>query len=161
MIPTIISVRGILISSIFAGGLAAFLIANSSKEKSDYLLTSGTIEHFGQTYGSLPLRNKGDYRYLKLSSYPYVFEIYKPNSETNQFTLDDLVVGDTVDVFYYEIENTHTEAVNRFAQFVDKESRPYFIRSGFRVQLGLMLIAMILIINIVGYIFWKKGKLEW
>ncbi|MEM6830278.1 MAG: hypothetical protein AAF551_07155 [Bacteroidota bacterium] len=49
-----ISVRGILFSSLVVGGISAFVVANSSKEKKEYTKSTGRIEYLGKTYQHLP-----------------------------------------------------------------------------------------------------------
>jgi len=161
MIPIIISVRGLLLTSIIVGGLAAFVITNSSKAKEDYQMTTGKIEYLEKEYQHLPTRNIGDYRYLKIDNYPYLFEIYEPNSLKTAQTIDNLKTGDTISIYYYETSNTELEGLNRYAQFIDRNSTPYFVRDSFQKQLGFVLIGLALLINIIGFILWKTGKLGW
>jgi hypothetical protein len=98
---------------------------------------------------------------LKVNSYPYVFEISAPNSERTEKSIDDLKTGDLVDVYYYEIQNTHDEKLNRFTQFIDHNNKPYFIRNGFQQQLSHVIIILSILLNLMSYIFWKMGKLAW
>lgn len=76
-------------------------------------------------------------------------------------SIDDLKVGDLIDVYYYETQNTHDEQMNRFAQFIDHHKKPYFIRNGFQKQMGLVVIVLGISLNLMSYIFWKIGKLDW
>ena len=161
MIPIIISVRGVIFTSIIVLGLGIFVIVNSSKEKSDYDKSTGTIEYFDKEFQNLPTRHKGDFRYLKVDSYPYLFEIYEPNSEQTKNKIDDIKVGDKIDIYYYETPDTRNIRLNRFTQFIDKEGQPYFIRNGFQKQLGFVIVGLCILINIMALIFWKKGKLNW
>lgn len=161
MIPIIISVRGVIFTSIIVLGLGIFVIVNSSKEKSDYDKSTGTIEYFAKEFQNLPTRHKGDFRYLKVDSYPYLFEIYEPNSEQTKNKIDDIKVGDKIDIYYYETPDTRNIRLNRFTQFIDKEGQPYFIRNGFQKQLGFVIVGLCILINIMALIFWKKGKLNW
>lgn len=160
-IPIIISVRGIFLTSILIAGLAIFVILNNSKEKSEYNKVVGTIEYYGKEFQNLPVRNKGDFRYLKIDQYPYIFEIYEPNSLPTKNNIDDLKLGDNIDIYYYETSNTIQEQINRFTQFIDKDQQPYFIRSKFQEKLGYIIIALCLLLNIISYFFWKNGKLKW
>jgi len=161
MIPIIISVRGVIFTSIIVLGLGIFVIVNSSKDKSEYDKSTGTIEYFEKEFQNLPIRNKGDYRYLKVETYPYLFVIYEPNSEPTDKRIDDLKVGDKIDIYYYETSDTKNSGLNRFTQFIDKEEQPYFVRSGFQKQLGFVIIGLCVLMNIMALVFWKKGKLNW
>jgi len=161
MIPIIISVRGVIFTSIIVFGLGIFVIINNSKEKSEYNKSTGTIEYFDKKFQNLPNRDKGNYRYLRVDTYTYLFEIYEPNSEPTENKIDDLSVGDKIDIYYYETSDTRNIGLNRFAQFIDKEGQPYFIRNGFQKQLGFVIIGLCVLMNIMAFAFWKKGKLNW
>lgn len=161
MIPIIISVRGVIFTSIIVLGLGIFVIVNSSKEKSDYDKSTGTIEYFDKEFHNLPTRHKGNFRYLKLNSYPYLFEIYEPNSEQTENKIDDIKVGDKIDIYYYETPDTRNSGLNRYTQFIDKEGKSYFIRNGFQKQLGFVIVGLCILMNIMALVFWKKGNLKW
>ncbi len=161
MIPVIISVRGVIIITIIIFGLAVYLISNNSKEKLEYDKSTGVIEYYDLVYQNLRNRHEGDYRYLKIDTYPYIFEIYEPNSEPTEYKIDDLKIGDTIDIYYYEISTTKKIGRNKFTQFIDKQGLPYFIRDGFQKQLGYVIIGICILINIMSLIFWKMGKLRW
>lgn len=161
MIPVFISMRGVIIITLIISGVAIYLISNNSKEKQEYDKSTGVIEYFDLVYNNLPNRDEGDYRYLKIDTYPYIFEIYEPNSEPTENKIDDLKIGDTIDIYYYEISSTKNIGRNKFTQFIDKKGIPYFIRDGFQKQLGYVIIGLCILINIMSLIFWKMGKLRW
>jgi len=161
IIPIIISVRGVIFASIIVLGLGIFVTVNNSKDKMEYDKSVGTIEYLDKEFQNLPTRHKGDFRYLKIDSYPYLFEIYEPNSEPTQSTIDDLTVGDEIEIYYYETSDTRNIGLNRFTQFIDKNGQPYFVRSGFQKQLGFVIIGLSLLLNIMAFVLWKKGKLKW
>jgi len=161
LIPIIISVRGVIFASIITLGVGIFVTVNNSKHKTEYDKTTGNIEYFDKEFQNLPTRHKGDFRYLKIDSYPYLFEIYKPNSEPTKMTMDDLRIGDKIDIYYYETSDTRNIELNRFAQFIDKDEQPYFVRNGFQKQLGLVIIGLSILLNVMSFIFWKNGKLNW
>lgn len=142
-------------------GLAIFVTINNSKEKLEYDKATGIIEYYDKEFQNLPTRHKGDYRYLKINSYPYLFEIYKPNSLPTEKTIDDLTLGQEIDIYYYETSDTRNIGLNRFTQFIDKNDKPHFIRSGFQKQLGYLIIGISLLLNVMAFVFWKKGKLKW
>lgn len=161
IIPIIISVRGVIFASIIVLGLGIFVTVNNSKDKTEYDKSTGTIEYYNKEFQNLPTRHKGDFRYLKIDTYPYLFEIYEPNSEPTANTIDDLVVGDEIDIYYYETSDTRNIGLNRFTQFIDKNGQPYFVRSGFQKQLGYVVIGLSILLNLMAFVFWKKGKLKW
>lgn len=141
--------------------LSISTIWRSSKPKGKYEQATGVVSYLDTSYGRLPSRHHGAFRYLIISSYPYPFEIYQLNSEPTECTLDDLKVGDTVDVYFYETDHTHETHVNRFAQFVDKGEQPHFIRDSFQLYLGYVMLGLAWLLTFL--VFWmrKQGKLPW
>ena len=128
-IPTHNSFIGILISSSIMLVLIFLFLENNTKPKQDYNKVTGRIEYLENEYLQWPTRHKGDYRYLIVQNYPNPFEIYLPNSEPIGKSIDDLAIGDTVEVYCYENEYFKEDSLNRFVQFIDKNYEPYFIRN--------------------------------
>lgn len=161
IIPIVTSVRGVIFTSIIVFGLGIFVVVYSNKEKNEFEKSTGTIEYYDKEFQNIPNRHKGDFRYLKIDTYPYLFEIYEPNCELTEKKIDDLIVGDKIDIYYYETSSTINEGINRYVQFIDKEEQPHFIRSGFQEQLGYIVIVLGVLINLLAFVLWKKGKLNW
>ena len=120
VIPIHINVRGVMFAALIISILSVFTIRNNSKEKHEYHKIFGTVEYFDKEFQHFPTRHKGDFRYLIIDNYPYPFEIYEPNSEPTNRTIDDLKIGDNIEIYYYETDNTHEIGINRFTQFIDK-----------------------------------------
>jgi hypothetical protein len=156
------SFRGIILVSIVLIGFSFyFVLYPSLKNKNEYHKITGKIEYFDKKYKHFHLRNYGDYRYIKLDNYYYPFEIDFPNSIPQKFTLDDLKIGDTIDIYYYENSYTKEDKINRFTQFIDKENQQYFVKNNFQKELGIAIIGLIFLLNLLSFIFWRKGKLKW
>lgn len=161
IIPIIISVRGMIFASIIVLGLGIFVTISNSKDKTEYEKSTGIIEYYDKEFQNLPTRHKGDFRYLKIDTYPYLFEIYEPNSEPTKNTIDNLTVGDKIEIYYYETLDTRTSGLNRFTQFIDKNGQAFFIRNGFQKQLGFIIIGLSILLDIIAFVLWKKKKLKW
>ncbi len=161
MILVIYSVRGIFFVSIFVAAMGLYIIYNNSRPKSDYDVVKGQIEYLDITFQDLPNRDVGNFRYLVLSTYPYIFEVKTANAESTEFTVDDLSVGDTIEVYYYENSSTHASGLNKFVQFIDAEGQAYFVRGTFQVQLGYFVLVMAFALNVMSLILWKIRKLPW
>lgn len=159
LIPS--NVREVILISIILFVLGLSVVINNSKNKNGYDKATGIIEYFDKKFQHLPVRNKEDFRYLKINSYPYIFEIYKSNSEPTQKTLDDLKVGDKIDIYYYETPDVKEDKLNRFAQFIDHEGVSCFIRNGFKKQMGFAIIGLSILFDIIVLWLWKKGKFPW
>ncbi|NPE46271.1 hypothetical protein [Sphingobacterium prati] len=140
----------IMITSLlfFIGGL--ILLYKSNRERSDYINTTGTITYFSKEYKEFPKRFRGSYRYLKIDSYPYVFEIYEPNSVRNLQTIDDLRVGDNIEIYYSENSDTQVTGINDNVEFIDYQSIPFFINIRFEDMFSYIFIGFGVMIAILG-----------
>lgn len=155
------SVRGIVLFTLVTIGLGVWLIYRSSKEKHQYDKSTGIVEYVDKTYEDLPSRDKGKFRYIIIDTYDYLFEIYAPNSKDTPRTIDDLKIGDQIDIYYFENSSTHKTGINKFVQFIDVNNQPYFIRNEFQSKLGLALIILSILPSLIAYFGWKKGKVPW
>ena len=161
MIPYVVSVRGVFSISLLVAGLGIYCVVLSSKKKEQYEKRTGQIEYFGKTFLNYPVRDHEYYRYIKINTYPYMFEVYTANADKASLQIDSLRTGDKVDVYFYEWGDETKQGINRNLQFIDKETLPYFKRGNFKMQLGYCIIAMSLLLNLLSFVLWKKGKLAW
>lgn len=150
----------LIIAAIITIAAGLYIVITNTKEKSDYTKSEGTIEYLALEYDRHPHNNHGKYRYLKIDTYPYVFEIYEPNSIQTEHTIDDLKVGDKIDIYYYEITDTREIGLNRFTQFIDSNGLPYFIRNGFMKNAGYVVSVLGVGLAILGLILKKKGIIK-
>lgn len=154
-----VSVRGVLVSSLIVIGLGIYGTMNNSKTKAEYDMATGTIEYLDKTYKNHTGRD--GYRYLKVDCYTYPFEIYKGGSKPTEKNIDDLKVGDRIDIYFYETSSTRSTGVNNFTQYIDKDRQPYFVRNGFQKQLGYVIICAGFLLQVMAFGLWKIGKLKW
>lgn len=136
----------------------AIFITNSSRQKKDYQHVTGRLIYLDSKFGGLPYRDMGKYRYVQIEGYAYPFEIY---ADEQGPSLDSLKKGDKVTAWFYETDNTREERINRFLQYLEKDKKLYFKRTGFTANLGYVLIALILSALCLFYWFYKKGKIAW
>jgi hypothetical protein len=163
MISIPLNLRGIIAVSIALTGFMIFYIQKNSKEKNEYEKTTGQIVYLDKQLGQLPVRDLGKYRYLEVNGYKYPFEIFVGN-ESGDFKpkyekIDNLILGDTISVYYYQTEDTMNEGINRFIQFIDKNEESYFERGNSSKTLGAIVISICGLLTIGGLILWKKGKI--
>jgi len=163
MISIPLNLRGIVAVSIGLVVLMILTIRLNSKEKSDYNRTTGQITYLDKELGTLPVRHLGKYRYLEVDGYSFPFEIFVGN-ESGDFKpkyeqIDNLKKGDTISVFYYETENTQSEGINRFIQFVDKDGQSFFERGDSNKVMGIVIIGLSIILTISGFVLWKLKKI--
>jgi len=156
--------RAIVLISILLIIVSGFLIFRDSKPKTEYSKLSGTISYYDKTYGELPYRHLGKFRYLKINNYPYAFELYigkdfgdfKPDFEN----LDGLKAGDSITIYGYESNDEQQTGINRNAQFIDKNNQSYFKRGSKSRIIGLSIIGSSLGLLLIGFILMKQGKLD-
>lgn len=153
-----LSFRSVVAVSIFLSILFGVLIWRSSKEKKEYDHLNGKITYLDQKLGELPYRDLGLYRYLKIDSYQYPFEIY---TDEQSARVDSLKVGDVVDAYFYQTGDTEKIHLNRFMQFLDKDGKSYFKRGNVILALGIASIVMLIILCVACYIFYKRGKIAY
>jgi len=153
-----LSFRSVVALSIFLSIIFGVLMWRNSKEKKEYDHLNGKITYLDQKLGELPYRDLGLYRYLKIDSYQYPFEIY---TDEQSARIDSLKVGDVVDAYFYQTGDTEKIHLNRFLQFLDKDDKPYFKRVNLIVGFGIASIAMLITLCIACYVFYKRGKMAY
>lgn len=163
MISIPLNLRGIIGFSITLTVMMIVHIQMNSKTKNDYEKTTGQVTYFEQQLGQLPVRHMGKYRYLIIEGYEVPFEIFVGN-EPGDFQpkfeqIDNLKVGDQITAFYYQTDNTKNEGVNRFIQFIDKDSESYFERGNSSKTLGVAIISLCALLTIGGLVLWKMKKI--
>ena len=164
MIIVPLNLRGIIGVSIFLIILMISYIKLSSKDKIDYEQKSGKITYIENHFENLPIRDIGKYRYIEIQSYSYPFEIFIGN-ESGDFKpkfeqIDNLKLGDSITIYFYETHNTHLENINRFAQFIDKGNVSYFEKGDSSEKIGLFVIVASIILSIGAIVMWKMKKLD-
>ena len=164
MISIPINLRGIIAVSIAVTVIMIVYIQLESKEKLEYEKRTGQIIYLDKQLGNLPIRHLGKYRYLKIDSYKYPFEIFIGN-ESGDFKpkfeqIDRLILGDTITIYYYQTDAVIKDEINRFVQYIDKENISYFERGNSKKTLGIVIITMCILLLISGVVLWKKKKIN-
>ncbi|WP_417609157.1 hypothetical protein [Owenweeksia hongkongensis] len=150
-----------MFTSVILACMAIYMFVNSSRAKKEYESVNGVVKYLDSKYQDLPRRHEGDYRYLKVGEYPLVFEVYLPNSTKLEKSIDDLNVGEEVQVYFYEAFETEEIGVNKFAQFIDSGNEAYFIRGNFYRQLSFVLLGLSVCLFVFMVILGKRNKLNW
>ena len=164
MISFPLNFRGIIAIAVGLIIMTIIYIKNNSREKKDYAKTTGEIVYLDKRLGELPSRDVGKYRYLKLQGYPYPFEIFvgkDPGDFGPKYEqIDHLQPGNIVSVFYYETDNTHSEKINRYIQFIDKGEISFFERGDSQRTLGVFMIGFCGLLIAGAFTLWKLKKIE-
>ena len=150
-----------LISLVVIGIIVLF---RGSKEKTDFLHIKSKIVYYDSSYQDLPGRNYGKYRYIALDGFPVVFEVFigkdfgdfKPESER----IDDLRIGDEIDIYYDESEYEKDKSINRLVQFIDKDNKPYFVKGRTDIYFGIFIFIIAVFIFIWLLYLKKKGSIS-
>lgn len=146
--------------SIFSIAIGILHWQYNSKEKSEYTKSEGTLTYYAKEYLNYPANDPGDYRYIKIDNYPYMFEVYKPNSFPSDRDLDDLRIGDQIEVYYYETNDTYKRQINRFSKYIDSNGASYFISDDFQKNGGLFLVGLGILIAITAVILKNKRIIQ-
>ena len=151
--------------TILLAGLLLLFQAHQTRE--DMLQVTGPLLAVERQLAGHPDRHIGKLRYLKVGGYDQYFEVFI-GKDPGDFSpalerIDSLRTGDVVTVYYVEdllsSEAARDEAINRLAQFIDRQQRPYFVRgnkdrygSYFFMGVGLCLIGSLVILERKGII---------
>lgn len=163
MILASANLRKIIAVSIACAALMIVYMHMNSKEKFEYEKITGPITYLDKQLGQLPGKDVGKYRYMEVGGYDYPFEIFVGN-ESGDFKpkfeqIDNLEIGDTITVYYYQTENTGNEGINRFIQFIDKKNDAYFERGDSSKTLGVVVISLCVLLTVAGLVLWKMEKI--
>ncbi|WP_303312001.1 hypothetical protein [Hymenobacter sp. BT730] len=136
----------------------------NQKQKGDFLhLTSKltNISNSLQIEGHINLNNE-PIRYLKIKDYPKYFKLLIgediDGSKPDFQRIDNLKAGDVITIYYDETFLSSDPEVSRLAYFIDKDSKPYFIR-GKQNTIGYYIIGFCLAVIAISYILKKTGRI--
>lgn len=153
-----ITFRVVVLSSIVLSIAFGALMWRDTKEKNDYYHLTGKVTYLEKKLGNLPVRDIGLYRYLKIDSYKYPFEIYTDDQSAR---MDSLKKGDIIIVYFYQTDDTVTTGINRFAQFVEKDGKIYFKNGNLIVFVCFTIIVGLILLSIWAYFLYKSGKIPY
>ncbi len=136
----------------------SYVIWLDSKDKSDYIQTTGRITYLSPRYEELPNRDYDKYRYLGIDTYRYVFEIY---ADEQGASIDSLNVGNTVTAYYYETQYTQEDKVNRYLKYLDSGSKTVYKKGNIIQTVGAVVICMCILLNLITYLLYQNGKIPY
>lgn len=159
------NLRAVIAIALFLAGWVVWKMHLDSKPKKDYNAVTGRITFFDKQYQNLPVRDFGKYRYLKIDTYAYPFEMYIDNengTHNPKFEkVENLEAGDAITVYYYETNNTKEEGINRFLQFIDKDKVQIFKRGNGSQILGTTMLGACGLLIIVAIELYKRKKISY
>lgn len=137
--------------------LSFSLITRGDKLRDDFIHKNGKISYLAQSFpskSSTKVRPKKVY--LKLDNFERVFELFigtdKGDFSPKVNRLNELALGDEVDVYFEENNKTRRDHVNRLVQFLDKDGELFYLRSKVDKYIGyLMLGSSAVLLMIVAY----------
>ena len=141
------------------------ILIRGQKQKQEFYQVTGPIVTIGQQFANVSNRHEGKMRYLQVSNYSKVFEVFigkDPSDFSPAFeNIDALKAGDIVTVHYDEDQSNAADidVVNRLAQFIDKRNKPYYIRGSKDMYGGYGAIGTGLFIGIFLLALKKKGTI--
>ena len=164
--PKRIFIKSLLIS-IGIIGFGIYLSLRAAKEKNEFESVTGTIDYFDKTFQEINYQNKGNHRFIHISDYPIVFDIFV-GKEQGDFgpkfeRLDSLQLGDEITIYHAgktPLQQQQDLRLNKTVQFIDKDDQAYFIR-GNKDRLGGYLLGGFGVILIITLVLLKKaGKIK-
>jgi len=137
---------------LFAG---YYIIVDIKTDLKDFKQTTGTIIYLNKQFLNHPGGNNQQYRYISIANYPFMFEI-----KAGKFakSIDKLQTGDKVTLYYNDISESNN-GINKTLQCIEKDKLKIFEASSMLFYIGSLLIAISVVISIISFIFYKKGKL--
>jgi hypothetical protein len=158
------SFRGILVVCILLAGFIGYdLIYKDSRTKSEYDKTTGTIVYIGNTYGDMPYRDSGSYKYILLNNYPWPIELFIGDTyfKPKLALPDSLHKGDVITAYGYESDESKRDKVNRNVKFIDKGTMTVFEQGNASARAACYFLLLPVGLVIASFIVYKKGKLQW
>jgi hypothetical protein len=153
-------VSGMLFSLI----LCFATLYRNEKPKSAFLHLTNRLTHLSNSLpiqGHLNLNNE-PVRYLKIEDYPKYFKLLIgediDGSKPDFQQVDSLNTGDIVTIYYEENLLSGDKDVSHLAYFLDKNSKPYFIR-GKQNTIVYYWIGICLSVIVVSYFLEKAGRI--
>ena len=132
----------------------SYVIWLESKDKGAYTKKTGKITYLSLRYRDMPYRDLGKYRYLGISTYRYLYEIY---TDEQSARIDSLKIGDEVTAYYYETHYTKEENVNRHLKYLDKGEKTIFKKGNVVQVIGAVVICICILLNLVTYLAYQTG----
>ncbi|CAM1358691.1 hypothetical protein [Tenacibaculum xiamenense] len=149
---------------IFIIGFGVYLSIRGGKNKSEFQNITGTIDYFDKTFQNL---NKRDHRYIHLSNYPLVFDLFI-GKRTGDFSpkfeqLDKLNIGDEITIYHADktpFQKNRDLRLNKTVQFIDKGEDAYFIRGNKDKYGGYLLCGLGILFAVTLVILKQIGKIK-
>ncbi len=146
--------------------LGFVILTRGQTQKHSFNSITAQIISIGRTFPGAFNRHEEKIRYVQVGNYPKVFELFIGH-DTGDFSpaleqVDALKAGDIVTV-YYDEEHTKaadTDTVNRLAQFIDKDGKPYFIRGNKDKYGGYGIIGAGVLIGLTLLVLKIKGTID-
>lgn len=132
------------------------------KSKSAYASLTSPVISLKRGTEHYRFRDNKEFRYLKIQGYKYPFEIYISNDKNKAVAntgVDAIETGDTITIYFYETDNTREAGINRFVQFIDKDGKMIFKRSGIVQTVGMFTIGLCVITIIVTIELYRRKKI--
>lgn len=135
--------------------MGAYLITRSDYPREAFIHQKGTIAYLSQVH---PLKPDSEPRlkdvYLVLKEYQRIFVLFT-GTDPSDFSprinrLDELNVGDKIDIYYDETAQTSTRKVNNLLQYLDKNGELYYLRSRADKYIGYVILGCSVLLLILG-----------
>jgi hypothetical protein len=153
------SLRGILAICIALAGMFIYLMWRDTRPRDSYEHVTGKLTYLAKTFSDKPYRDFGKYRYVKLDNFNTTFEVY---ADEQAARMDSLKIGDDVTVWYITYGAIEENPGGMIPKYIYKGQKLYFGNDGdLIVQMGWAVIGILFLTCVLGYRWYKKGKIKW
>lgn len=133
-----------------------YMILRAKRVQKDYAYITGKITYLDKKLGSNLGHDQDKYRYIKIANYAYPFEV-EANEQAAKID-SNLSVGNVVTAWYNETEEDDVKTSE--LKFLEKNGKLiYKINTENTVMFGAVMMALQLLIILVYYKLYKKGKI--
>jgi hypothetical protein len=151
--------QGLPLKLYIAAGLlsmiGAYLIFRNDKPRENFSYQKGEISYLSRIH---PLRSSSEPRpkdiYLIIDGYDRVFELFigedKWDFSPRLNRMNELKIGDEVEIYFEENFLSQEEKVNRLLQYLDKGGELYYKRSSVDKNMGYFILGGCLSLLILG-----------
>lgn len=141
------------------------ILQRGQAHKNEFDSLTAPITAIGPSFPGATTQHPDETRYVQAGRYPQVFELFIGHGFTDFSPalekVDSLKPGDIVTVYFRKEASQAADAanVNRQAQFIDKDGKPYYIRGRKDRLGGYGLIAAGLLIGLTLVVLRQKGTI--
>jgi hypothetical protein len=137
-----------------------YLLSRGQKEKQDLIHMKGKIVYYADNHPEIS-RPDGKYKYLIIGNYDKLFELYIPKEQSKNyvFNFNQIMLGDTIDIYFDENSFQADQRTNNSIRFIDKNGINAFTSNPNDKTAGACIIIIGISITALLILLKQKGKI--